>query len=136
MKELGWKTQIFINEASAGDQQFLSTNKDLLEGALGAEFFVDRTNPKSQHLNTAYQQKYGKEMEFQSYGHTEYDSVYLIADGIKAVGYDGEKLAAWSRTIKDWQGASGKITIKSDGDRESGYSPEIVKDGKVEPYTE
>ena len=49
-----------------------------------------------------------------------------------AVGDDGSKLADWIRTVKDWQGASGSITIKPDGDRESGYSGEVVRDGKVE----
>ncbi len=60
--------------------------------------------------------------------------MYLVRDGIMAVGLNGKKLAAWSRTIKDWQGASGTITIKPDGDRTSGYSSEIVKDGKMEAY--
>ncbi len=134
MKDLGWKTQLFINEASAGDTQLLAANKEQLEGALGAEFRI-ADNSKKQHVLDAYKQKYGKDLEFQSFGLTEYDTVYMYKDGIAAVGYDGAKLAEWSRTIKDWDGASGKITIKPDGDRESGYSPEVVKDGKMETYT-
>jgi len=134
MTDLGWKPQIFINEATAGDSKVIAENKALLEGAYGAEFSVDPSNTKFQHLLSAYKQKFGKDLEYQSYGQTEYDLVYLIKDGIEKVGYDGQKLADWSRTVKDWQGASGTITIKPDGDRESGYSSEIVKDGKMVAY--
>lgn len=136
LKDLGWKPQIFINEAAAGDVEFLQRNKAMLEGALGAEFFVDTTNAKSKQFAENYKKKYGTDLTFLSYSHTEYDAVYLIAEGLKAVGNNGEKLAQWSRTLKDWLGVSGKITIKPDGDRESGYSPEMVKDGKMVPYTE
>ncbi len=134
LKDLGWKPKIIINEAIAGDIKALSDYKDLLEGALGAEFSARLDSPKFQHLLLAYKQKYGTELLYQSYGQTEYDAVYLVRDGIMAVGLNGKKLAAWSRTIKDWQGASGTITIKPDGDRTSGYSSEIVKDGKMEAY--
>ncbi len=136
LKDLGWKVQLMINEATAGDQKTIADNKDMLEGAYGAEFVLDQSNSKLQHLLESYKKRYGGELPFQSYGSTEYDAVYLIRDGIAAVGYDGEKLADWSRTVKDWDGASGKTTIKSDGDRESGYSSEIVKDGKMTVYKE
>jgi len=79
-----------------------------------------------------YKDKYGAEPPFQSYAQTAYDAPYLLKDGIIAVGYDGEKLAEWSRTIKDWEGASGKTTIGANGDRASGHVLKIVKDGKVE----
>lgn len=134
MQELKWKPNILLNEATAGDQKTLMANKDALEGAETAEFFVDPANTKFQHLKEVYKQKFGQDLPYESYSTTEYDAVYAITDGIRKVGYDGEKLATWSRTIKDWQGASGKLTIKPDGDRESGYSPEIIKGGKTAPW--
>ncbi len=136
LKDLGWKPQLFINEAMAGDIKALADNKELLEGAIGAEFTVDAANTKFSMLAAKYKEKYGKDLSYGSYAQTGYDLVYIFKDGITAVGYDGEKLAAWSRTIKNWEGASGKITIKPDGDRESGYSSEMVKDGKMVPYTQ
>lgn len=134
IQDLGWKPKIIINEAIAGDIKSLSDYKNLLQGAVGAEFTGRLDNPKFQHLLQAYKQQYGQELPYQSYGQTEYDAVYLIKDGIMQAGYNGEKLATWSRTIKDWQGASGTITIKPDGDRDSGYSPEIVNNGQMEAY--
>lgn len=131
LKDLGWKPQLFINEATAGDSKAIMENKDLLEGAIGAEFTVDTNNTKFSHLLEAYKMKFNEDLPFQSYGQTEYDSIFLVRDAIKAVGYNGEKIANWSRTIKDWEGASGKITVKADGDRASGYTTEVVKNGKM-----
>ncbi len=132
LKELGWKPQLFISDAMSGDVELMKRNGEQLEGTLAAEFGVDEMNPKFQHLLDAYRARYGKEAPFQSYAQTEYDSVYLIADGLKAVGNNGEKLAGWSRTVKDWDGASGKVTIESSGDRAGGHVAKIVKNGKVE----
>jgi len=132
VKEMNWTIPLLLNEAILGDAKSIEENKSLLEGAIGVEFVADATNPKYQKLLESYKQKYEQDLPFQNYAHTEYDAVYIARDGIMTVGNDGEKLATWSRTIKDWDGASGKVTIKPDGDRESGYTPRIVHDGKVE----
>jgi branched-chain amino acid transport system substrate-binding protein len=131
LTDMSWKPHFLINEATAGDAQTIADNKTLLEGAIGAEFRTDLANAKFQHLLDAYKKKYGADLPYQSYAQNEYDEVFMVRDGIKAVGYDGQKLADWLRSVKDWDGASGKITIKSDGDRESGYSSEMVQDGKM-----
>lgn len=131
LQDLGWKPQFFINEAVAGDRDTIKKNATLLEGALGAEFSADPANPKFAHLLEVYKAKYNEELPYQTYAQNEYDNVFILRDGIKAVGYNGEKLASWSRTIKNWQGASGSVTIKPDGDRESGYALKVVKGGDV-----
>ncbi|MEK7649153.1 MAG: ABC transporter substrate-binding protein [Patescibacteria group bacterium] len=132
LKELGWTVQLFISDAMSGDTELMKRHAAQLEGTLAAEFGVDEQNPKFQHLLDAYKTQYKKDAPFQSYAQTEYDSVYLIVDGLKAVGNNGEKLAAWSRTVKDWDGASGKVTIEATGDRAGGHVAKIVKNGKVE----
>lgn len=134
LKDLKWNPALLIDDAIAGDPKTIENNEAILEGALTAEFGVDLANPKFKHAMQAYKDKYGAEPPFQSYAQTEYDAVYIIRDAIAAVGYDGEKIANWSRTIKDWDGASGKVTIGQDGDRVSGHRLEIVKNGKVEVY--
>ncbi len=134
LKDLGWRPKIIINEVIAGDVVLLGNYKNILEGAIGAEFVARLDNPKFQHLLKAYKDKYGQELPYQSYAQNEYDLVYLLRDGLMQVGNNGQKLAAWSRTVKDWQGASGAITIKPDGDRDTAYSAEIVRNGKMQPY--
>jgi ABC-type branched-subunit amino acid transport system substrate-binding protein len=67
---------------------------------------------------------------YQNYMATIYDSVNLLAAGIKAVGYNGQALATWSRTISNWPGASGNITIGQDGDRVGGHVAETFHNGQ------
>lgn len=130
-QQLKYKPAIIINDATAGDTETIMKNKDFLEGAITAQFGTDAQNQKFQHLLAAYKTKFGTELPYQSYGQTEYDAVYIVRDALMANGNDGEKIAAWSRTIKDWDGASGKVTILPSGDRDGGHAAQIVKDGKV-----
>ncbi len=136
MKELKWSKPILVNDATAGDPKTISDNQAILEGALTAEFGIDPANPKFQALLAAYKTKYGTDLPYQSYGQTEYDAIYMIKDAIMTVGLNGEKIATWSRTVKDWDGASGMITIGADGDRVSGHVAKVIKNGKVELYSQ
>jgi branched-chain amino acid transport system substrate-binding protein len=132
---LGWKVQLLINDATAGDTKTIAANATVLEGAIAAEFGVDITNEKFKHLTSAYKQKYGSDLPYQSYGQTEYDAFFMLKDAIEAVGYDGTKIATWGHQVTNWQGASGSVTIGSNGDRIGGHRAEIVKNGKIEAYT-
>lgn len=133
MQDLKWKPAILLNDVTGGDPATVAEYKDLLEGALTAQVLSDESNPKLQKMATDYVAKYGAEVPYKSsYAPTEYDALYIIRDAILAVGYDGEKIAQWSRTIKDWDGASGKVTIESTGDRIGGHTAEVIKDGKAE----
>ncbi|MBI5733053.1 ABC transporter substrate-binding protein [Candidatus Jorgensenbacteria bacterium] len=134
LTELKWKVPLLVSDAVTGDPAVVEKNATILEGALAAEFGTDPNNATFKHLLEAYKQKHNVDVPYQSYAQTMYDAVYIVRDGIKAVGYDGEKLALWSRTIKDWKGASGLVTIGSDGDRVSGHIGKVIKKGKVEVY--
>ena len=92
-------------------------------------------DPKLQQFVSAYKAKYNVDIPYAGYMAPTYDAVYLLRDGIRAVGYNGEKLAAWSRTINNWMGVSGSVVIGQDGDRVSGHKPEIISGGKTGPYT-
>src|SRR3989344_537249 len=121
LQELGWKPQMILNDVPGGDKPLVKEYASLLEGALTAEFVPNESNPKLQALVSKYKTRYGQDLPYLGYMSIGYDTVYLLKDGITTVGNNGEKLAAWSRTIKDWQGSSGSITIQSDGDRASGH---------------
>lgn len=134
LADSGWKIPVLLNDATMGDPTIIEKHKKVLEGAISAQFGVDPANPKFVHLQEVYKAKYGIAVPYQSYAQTEYDAVYMVRDAILAVGYDGEKIAAWGHSLTGWEGASGSITIGSNGDRASGHKPETVKDGKVVPY--
>ena len=129
LSDLNWRPALILNDAFSGDPKTLENNKVILEGALTAEFGTDVSNTKFARLLIEYKDKYAAEMPYQSYGQTEYDAVFMIVDAIKTVGYDGEKIAAWSRTVKDWEGASGKVTIEPSGDRTSGHVLKVIRNG-------
>ncbi len=77
--------------------------------------------------------QYGAELPYQSYAQTEYDAVYLVRDALVAEGENGERISGWFRRVKNWLGASGEITIESNGDRAGGHSLKIIKNGVVQP---
>ncbi|MBY0110890.1 ABC transporter substrate-binding protein [Patescibacteria group bacterium] len=132
LKEMGWESSLLVSDVIAGDPTLVATHADLLEGAYAAEFGVDDNNPKFREVIDAYSAKYMTEPPFQAYVQTGYDAVFLIAEAIKEVGYDGEKIAAWLRDVESWQGASGTLTINSNGDPEVGHRLEVIKSGKIE----
>jgi branched-chain amino acid transport system substrate-binding protein len=133
LQELGWKPPLLVNDIVPGDPPTLKADAVALEGALCAEFGVDPTNAKFEHLLQAYQAKYNEVLPYQSYAQTAYDEVYILRDGIAAVGYNGSALADWVRTVKDWPGASGSITIQSNGDLVGGHRLEMIYNGVAQP---
>lgn len=135
MNQLGWKPNLMVSDIVPADPDTVSAHAAILEGALVAEFGVGSTNPKFTGMLSAYKAKYGKEPPYQGYAQTIYDSVYLVRDAVAAVGYDGTKIANWFRKVKDWQGASGSVTITDSGDPLLGHRAEVIMGGKVVPYT-
>ncbi len=133
MRDLKWSPKLFTNDANPGDPPTMSLYRDVLNGAYVAEIGTDPSNPIFKHALDLYKSTYNSEMPFQSYGQTEWDVLFIVRDGIKAVGYNGPKLADWLHSsVKDWQGASGSVTIGADGDPLVGHRAEVIKDGKTE----
>lgn len=135
LKESGWKVPLAVSDVIMSTPTLITAHKATLEGAVGAEVGVDMNNPKFKKLVDTYKARYGVDVPYQSYAQTEYDMVYIIRDAIEAVGYDGLKIATWAKTIKNWSGAAGLVTIGENGDPVSGHRPETVKDGKIVPLT-
>ncbi len=133
LQELKWTPPLLVDDVIAGDPATLKANANILEGALTAEFGVDPTNQKFEHLLSAYKAQYGSDVPYQSYEQTMYDAVYLLADGIRTVGYNGTALAQWSRTVGNWSGATGMITILPSGDPASGHRLEMIHNGVAQP---
>jgi branched-chain amino acid transport system substrate-binding protein len=133
MSQLGWKIPLIVDDTLEGDSATLQKYATQLEGAITAEFIQNASDTAFQAFVSAYQAKYGEVLPYQNYGQTEYDAVYLLADGIKAVGYNGQALAAWSRTVKDWKGVSGLVTIGPDGDRVGGDALQVIHKGQAVP---
>ena len=135
MANLNWAPNLLVADVLTGATDVVKENAELLEGAFGAEFGINPENEKFQHMITAYQEKFGEEVPFQSYAQTYYDAVYMLRDAIVEVGYDGTKIAEWFKNVNGWQGASGPTTL-IDGDPAVGHVPKIIRNGKTELYTD
>jgi ABC-type branched-subunit amino acid transport system substrate-binding protein len=130
LAQLGLKPHLMIDDATAGDAPTLQKYASQLNGTITAEFLPSKENSIFQHLNTAYKTAYGSDVPYYSYMGPSYDAIYLLDQGIEKVGYNGQALAAWSRTISNWPGASGAITIGPDGDRVGGHTAEVINNGQ------
>lgn len=129
---IGWKPRIIVSTPISGNAEILSKYKNVMEDALTNEFTVNLSNPKIAELVSEYKLKYTVDVPYLSFAQTQYDSVFLIKDLVDKVGYDGDKLAKAGRSIKDWEGASGSISIDKMGDRVGGPLPRIIRNGKLE----
>ena len=129
--DMKWNVPIMANDVLGGNGELITANKTVLEGAFVAEQSTDLSNSKSKALNEKYLNIYGKEMIYKSYAQAQYDSIYLLAEGLKKFGNDPVKIAGWVRTVKDWDGASGKVTITESGDPIGGHVVRTIKDGKA-----
>jgi len=132
VKRMGWKVHIMLNDVELGDQSLVSSHEAQLEGALGSEFTVDASSTEYQRLSSAYVSRYGKAIVYANYAATEYDAIYILKDAIIAVGYNGAKIAQWVRGLNEWDGASGSVSIDSNGDRRNCFTMKVVKRGQVQ----
>ncbi len=135
VKELNWEVPLIGVDIVAGSD-LPKAHPDLVEGMLVAEFGYDASSTPFQNFVSAYKAKYNEDPQFLSYAQTEYDAVNILADAIKAVGYDSDKILAWLHGVQNWPGISGPISFDStDGDRSVGiHRPEIITGGKAVPF--
>jgi branched-chain amino acid transport system substrate-binding protein len=84
-------------------------------------------------FKAAFKAKYGKDPSI--YNAMNYDSFNLLALAIQRGGNDGTAIKNELYKIRDYAGASGTITIDSNGDAiNRPMMLKIVKDGKAVPY--
>jgi len=128
--DLEWETNLLLNDVIAGDAAIVEANAEYIEGALFALFGIDGENEILVALSESYMEAHGVELPFMSYAQTEYDAVYMLADGLREVGEDPDKLAKWFRSEKNWTGASGVVDIADNGDRVGGHMLKQIVNGE------
>lgn len=132
--ELGIKAQLYGNDIIINQTQ-IDQSPSLYEGMIfaGPDYDIIN-NPKSKKFNDTFKETFGYVPPFGVFTAESYDGVYIIADAIEKYGLDAEKIKDYLANLKNYEGASGKITIneKHDGVRE--YVPKIIKSGKTELY--
>jgi branched-chain amino acid transport system substrate-binding protein len=70
-------------------------------------------SPAGRGFQEEFRKRYNKEADYDAaYG---YDAIMLLSDAIKTVGVDPAKVAARLKNVRDYQGASGTLSIGKDG---------------------
>ncbi|MAG91212.1 hypothetical protein CMO83_03945 [Candidatus Woesearchaeota archaeon] len=130
IKEAGLTQQLITAEVLIG-RNLIAENEEL-EGIIGVEQRFDEDAPKASALLAKYKEQANQDAPFPAYMSGSYDIVYLIAEAIEAVGYDGEKIRDYLYGVEDFEGALGKITFDERGDVLLDFAVRQAKDGKIE----
>ena len=131
-EKLGWNVPLIGGDIFSGNSEVFKKYKVALEGMVIAE---QRKGPESAEyiqFKNEYKQRFGKDLIYESHAQAQYDLYFILRDGLKKYGDDPVKLAAYVRTVKNYPGFSGGITIDENGDRVGGHTVKVIRDGKSE----
>jgi branched-chain amino acid transport system substrate-binding protein len=125
--EMGIKTQFMAPDTF--DSQAISKAGKSAEGLI----YVTPSDETSNAFKEAFKAKYGKDSG--NLNAMNYDAVELLALAIERGGNDGTAIKNELYKIRDYAGASGSITIDSNGDAiNRPMVLKTVKDGQTIPY--
>lgn len=131
-EKLRWNVPLIGGDIFSGNSEVVKKYKVALEGMVIAE---QRKGPESTEYNqfkNEYKQRFGKDLIYESHAQAQYDLYFILRDGLKKYGDDPVKLAEYVRTVKEYPGFSGGITIGENGDRVGGHTVKVIRDGKSE----
>ena len=131
IKEAGLKKKLLGNEVVIGAKNEMKENPAIWEGIVGVEQKFDDKSAKTASFFEKYKQETSIEPALPQYMAGTYDIVYLLADAISKYGYDSKKVRDYLYSVKDYEGAVGRITIDENGDPIMEYSVKQVKNGEL-----
>ncbi len=118
MRELG------MNQPVLGDNGFVSPELIKIAGAAADNVYVstmwsaERDSSRTREFVKNFKAKYGEEPD--NFAACAYDSVYLVAEAVKKAGTttDTKKVRDALASLKNFEGAAGKMTFNNSGDPE------------------
>ncbi len=133
IRELDYDAPI-LSQTNVCTKDSIIAGGQAMEGAICTAPKFDPNAPKSKQYLSKYAEKFGEEPSMVAYASSAYDATYMIAEAIKTVGPEPSKIKDYLYTIKDWDGAAGKVSIDSNGDGKMPWTLKIIKNGKIEDY--
>lgn len=135
ISESGLNVAVYANNAMI-DRSAIAANPSLYEEVVMAEVQIP-TDGKAAAMLAAYEALYGNSPEFVAYTASAYDSVYLLAEAIGAVGEDPEAVAGYfSYQVVDWPGTIGVFNFDENGDAQVELTLVQAVGGQLVPLTE
>lgn len=130
MEDLNFRPKLLVNDNVVISKDLVLKHKEILEGALGANY-VASSNDKVANVLNMYKDTYGQECPQTTVCVETYDTIHLIVDAIRANGYNVAKVTKYLNTIK-YDGAGGQISFDTNNDRSNAdYSLFVVKNGQA-----
>jgi branched-chain amino acid transport system substrate-binding protein len=129
-RELGLSSKILGN----------SSNEDVsvLEAAgVSAEgFLISSDEPLQTEKISDFENRYREQFKQSPdvFARNAYDALMLQSQAYKKCGGENDCMLSYFRSIKNYSGVSGSITIETDGTASKPTSFKVVKDGKFVPF--
>ena len=133
-KELAVKTQ-FLAAVGFREEKTLDLAGDTAEGVIFTIAGFDRNSKEKAVYEyvTSWKKKYPDQLAGFLSAHG-YDALQFVAAGIQEGGYDGPKIREALVTMKDFPGATGKMTFNEYGGVSKEMQIMTVRDGKYVAY--
>jgi branched-chain amino acid transport system substrate-binding protein len=127
MNELGINSRILATSGINSVDDFFKPLGQLAEGIV----FSDLKDSTIEEFRERYAEKYGKEWPgMGSCAGVAYDDLMLIAEAMRQVGADAQKMKDVLAGMRDFQGVSGPITFDANGDLDREHVIFFVQNGK------
>lgn len=130
-EKLAWNVPLIGGDIFSGNSEVVAKYKKSLEGMVIAEQKQGPETAEYVAFKKEYKERFGKDLIYESHAQAQYDLLFILRDGMKKYGEDPVKLASYVRTVKNYPGFSGGITIGQDGDRVGGHTVKIIRAGKT-----
>lgn len=115
LREMGYKGKIFTGFVFQLTSDAAITAGDAAKGVYYPRFeFSVQSSNKIKEIESKYVEKYKSQPN--DFLYIEYDTLYLIFEAIKNVGYDVEKIREYLHKGKKFNGITGEISILANGD--------------------
>lgn len=131
-EKIKWNIPLMGSDMFSGNSEIVAKHKNTLEGMIIATQKQGPETPKYIAFKNEYKKRFGKNLIYESYAQAQYDLMFILRDGLVENGNNPIKLASWVRTVKDYKGFSGSITIDNNGDRIGGHAIKVIENGKAE----
>lgn len=129
MDQLGMNVKILATSGINSVDDFFKPLGSLADGIVFADL-KDSTTPE---FRERYSRLYNKEWPgMGSCASVAYDDVFLVAEGMKKIGYDATALKNFLYSVENFSGISGQITFDRNGDLDREHSIFVVKNGRPE----
>jgi branched-chain amino acid transport system substrate-binding protein len=129
MHEIGLNATIMITSGMNSEEDFFKPLGALSEGIL----ISDLPDSTSSEFQARYRATYDKWPGMTSCASVAYDDVLLVADAMRAVGTDSEKIRDHLAQTKNFPGVSGPLTFDANGDLDREHAVFVWKNGKQVP---